>query len=182
MPRNLVCTLVAFLVGLALVATAHAQVRIEATPEAFPCTTDDFTDEPCEVGVAFRKDADALVIIFVEAGTGAVPDAMTDFAGEMPKDVLDRVDTRAALNLCQGIEVSSRGVVLIHEDVTLRSVAAAYRAALEDVGFSLVGEHSVGTCRTFEFQADGLAPMRLTLANVEDGVQAYLGYTRTAQM
>ena len=180
MSRKLGSTLVALLVGLALIATAHAQVRFETTPEAFPCDTDDFTDEPCEVGITLRKDRDALVIVFVAAGTGTLPDASTGFAGEMPKDALDRVDTHAALNLCQSISRSSRGVVFIHEDVSLRSLAAAYRGALEDLGFTLASERSVGTCRTLEFESAGLATVRLAFTNVEDGVQVYLGSTGPA--
>jgi hypothetical protein len=172
MPRRLGLTLVAVLAGLALLTAAHAQVRFEGTRGAFP----DTDEGPSKVGFDLRLDADGVVFVVVEKGTGAIPDAITGFNKiEVPQDALQRVRVVEAVHLCSELVELSGGVVLIHEDVTLNRVARDYIAALEDINLALTSDGWNAGCHTYVFRMPDAGSIRLVLTNVPGGVQAYLG-------
>jgi hypothetical protein len=179
MQRSSLLSLLVSLVAVALLSFASAQVRLEPTAGAFPCDDEEeFTDEPCEVGIHIRSDDQGLVIVLVEAGTGSIPDARTGFAGEMPTATLGEVDAYAAMRLCQEISQTAGGVTLIHEEIGMMALADAYRAALEEAGLTFANQSTTGSCRTLTFTRPNGQTIRLALAyraGDVQAVQAYLG-------
>ncbi len=173
--------IVVWIVGLALLAIANAQgagyVRFTPSAEAFPLprTTDEFVDEPDKVGVMLDHGSDGLQVVLVPAGEGSILDAMTGFAGVMPTDTLGRVDPMAALNLCAELQTTRTGVQLVHEDVGRGAVAAAYRQALEGLGFSLTSR-STAAGPAMTFTAPDERNVRLHVTDIGEGkVRVYLG-------
>jgi hypothetical protein len=175
MPRTPLWRLLFSLAALVVLTTASAQVRLEPTAAAFPPNDDEFTDEPTEVGIDIRTDESGLVIVLTEAGAGALPDVVTGFAGEMPKDTLGAVDVHAALNLCGAITQRPGGFTFLHEDVGLTNLAAAYRTALEEAGLRFENQHRSGSSRTLVFAMENGGPIRLSFTPRAADVEVYVG-------
>lgn len=166
-------TLVAVLAGFALVGAAFAQVRFESTRGAFP----DEDEGPEHVGFIVQMDGDQLLFVLVEKGTGTIPDAVTGYVGGAPpQDIMQRVAAVKAMHLCDELVELTGGIVLIHEDLTLASVAEAYLTALEDLGLTRVADCWTAGCHRYTLRMPNQGrEIRLLLSNVAGGVQAYVG-------
>jgi hypothetical protein len=171
MPRRLGLTLVAVL-ALALLTAAHAQVRFETDPAAFPDT-----EGPEVVAFDLRLDDDGdVVFVLAEEDTGAIPNVRTGFyGGDVPENALEDVDAIGALQRCGDLVELAGGIVVLHDDVSILDAANAYIDALEAIGLTKVADCFEAGCYAFAFAKPDGDILRLRLHIVDDGVQAYFG-------
>jgi hypothetical protein len=157
----------AALLLLAVLAVAQAQAR-------FGPSTAAFSGGPSTVGVSLQHDGDGVVVQLVPSGHGSLPNASTGFVGDVPTDVLGRVDAQRALDQSADLLSMAGGVVLLHEDQRVLDIASAYRAAFGALGLSLVGEVTRGNGRELTFQV-GSRTLRVAALQQGHDAQVYIG-------
>jgi hypothetical protein len=157
----------ASLLLLAVLTVAQAQARFDPSPAAF-------NGGPSAVGVSLQLDGDGVVVQLVPSGSGSLADASAGFVGDVPTDVLGRVDAQRALHQSEDLLSMAGGVVLVHEDQRVLDIAGAYRTELEALGFSLVGTVARGNGRELTFQAASRT-LRVVALQQGNDVQVYLG-------
>jgi hypothetical protein len=155
------------LVLLAALAVAHAQARFDPSGAAF-------ADGPATVGVSLERDGDGVVVQLVPSDRGSLPNASTGFGGDVPTEVFGRVDAQRALRQSEDLLSVAGGVALMHEYQRVADIVGAYRAELETLGFSLVGNLPRGNGRELTFQA-GSQELRLVAVQRGNDVQVYIG-------